>query len=91
MALLGVLSDGIPRPASVDKRTLISEVLAALSERLQCSLQSLQRRNAVVFLERRGFGSDLRCVELDLLGIFFGLDFDEAFDWLLHGFGEIVQ
>ena len=33
----------------------------------------------------------MRRVELDLLGIFFGLDFDKAFDWLFNGFGQIVQ
>ena len=31
----------------------------------------------------------MRCVELDLLGIFFRLDFDEAFDWLLHALNEM--
>src|SRR5437588_2645191 len=55
------------------------------------SLQSLQRRNAVVFLKRGRFGGDLRCVELDLFWVFFGLDFDEAaFNWFFYRLGELI-
>lgn len=54
------------------------------------SLQSLQRRNAVVFLKLGRFGGDLRRIKLDLFRIFFGLDFDETFDWMLHRFRQIV-
>src|SRR5438552_16548209 len=55
------------------------------------SLQSLQRRDAVVFLKLGRFGSDLCRIKLDLFRIFFGLDLDETFDWMFYRFRQIVQ
>jgi hypothetical protein len=45
---------------------------------LSTSIQTMQGRDAVVFLEIGRFGGDLCCVELDLFGIFLSLDFDKA-------------
>jgi len=39
-------------------------------------------------LKLLGFGGDLRCVELDLFWIFFGLDFDEPVDGLFCRFAN---
>ena len=71
-------------PAVIDRRYKNREPSTA-----HCNLWS--EEIPVSFLKRGGFSGDLRRVELDLLGIFFGLDFDEAFGWLLHSFGQIVQ
>jgi hypothetical protein len=54
--------------------------------------QSLQRGDAVIFLEGGGFSGDLSSVELDLLRVFFGFDFDEpAVERLFHCFGYVAQ
>src|SRR6266550_5005468 len=58
---------------------------------LSTSIETMQGRDAVVFLEIRRFGGDLCRVEFDLFGIFLSLDFDEAaFDRLFHRFGQIT-
>jgi len=58
---------------------------------LSTSVETMQGRDAVVFLEIGRFGGDLCRVELDLFGIFLSLDFDEAaFDRLFHRFGQIT-
>src|ERR1043166_3304199 len=55
------------------------------------SLQSFERRDAVIFLERGSVGGDLGSIELDLFRIFFGFDFYELVDRMLHRFGQIGQ
>jgi hypothetical protein len=54
-------------------------------------IEALQRGDAVIFLEIRRFGRNLRRVERNLFRIFLRLDFDEAFNWLFHCFRQIVQ
>jgi hypothetical protein len=61
----------------------------ALSQR--CLLEPLQRRDAVIFLKAWRFGSNRRCIELDLFRIFLGLYLNKAtFDRLLHRIGQIA-
>src|SRR2546430_379297 len=55
------------------------------------SLQSLQRGNTVILLKILCLSGDLCRIELDLLWIFFGFDFDEPLDWVFYRFGQIVQ
>jgi hypothetical protein len=56
------------------------------------SIETMQRRDAVVFLEIGRFGGDLCRVELDLFGIFLSLDFDEAaVNRLFHRFARFVR
>src|SRR5712664_1494146 len=51
----------------------------------------MQCGNTVIFLEILRLSGDLCRIELDLLWIFFGLDFDEPLDWVFYRFGQVVQ
>src|SRR5947199_14791 len=51
----------------------------------------MQCGNTVILLEILRLSADLRRIELDLLWIFFGFDFDEPLDWVFYRFGQVVQ
>src|SRR5215469_9832258 len=51
----------------------------------------MQCGNTVALLQVLCLGSDLCSVEFNLFWIFFSLYFDETPDWLLYGFGQVVQ
>ncbi len=53
------------------------------------SVEAMQQRDAVVFLENGCFSGHLRSIELDLFRIFLGLNLDETLDGLFHRFGQI--
>ena len=54
------------------------------------SIESLQRRQSVVLLQRAGFGLDLRGIELQLFRIFLRLDLDETIHRMFHRFSQIA-
>src|SRR5204863_11818 len=51
----------------------------------------MQCGNTVILLQILRLSADLCRIELDLLWIFFGFDFDEPFDWVFYRFGKVVQ
>src|SRR6266498_4291146 len=55
------------------------------------SIEPMQCRNTVILLEILRLSGDLCRIELDLLWIFFGLDFDEPLDGVFYRFGKVVQ
>ena len=67
-----------------------SATLASGSAAVSALIKALERGDAVIFLEIRRFGRNLRRVERNLFRIFLRLDFDETVNWLFHRFRQIV-
>src|SRR4029077_7832153 len=51
----------------------------------------MQCGNTVILLEILRLSGHLCRIELELLWIFFGLDFDEPLNWVFYRFGQVVQ